>query len=607
MRETILEAAKRRDSTVLTADIREDNFKGWIELFRSNIDVFMEDYLGMRLYEYQRLLVRTMHNSRSSTIIAARATAKSFLVGAYANAMAILYPGLQIVLVAPTKEQAGLLIGKKIRDELYQVYPNIAKEISDIKDSYNEQKVDYYNGSCIFVRAANEGARGARGQIIIFEECAGLSKKIVDEIFKPMTSYRNIMFKGKEEYKHYQTDKEFSRRIFITSAPWRDDSWVAEQAEDSIQGMLNGNMSNKFLAFDWVLAAKHIKPLADIADDKKSLGRIAFMREYENIIPKIVEGGAFTGNEIESVRLAKLFPYYPRETIAKIINDPTYIDDGVGRGKTNINPKIFELPDIKGERRLLSVDVAQVAGKNLSIIACWRFYPMERIQKDKVKGYYYRRDIMYMKSMSGVSANNQALAIRRLFADFGAEEVVIDVNIAGRPVAEALGQEIYDEERNKTYYPLKPFKGTDDDLTSKADPSGVEAIYPIVPKQKTNQDFYYDLKKAFSEKKIRLLNNRIDAMDLISTKVPEFSILNSEQRQLLTLPFDQTDEYKAELLQLKVTPHKTGISVDNATGGRKDRYSATSYGNYRIEMLEREKFGKKRGNKLEDYTNIVLK
>ncbi|MFP4457872.1 MAG: hypothetical protein ACLFPS_09485, partial [Clostridia bacterium] len=598
---SVLLEAKKSRHTVLTPEIREQNLKSWIELFRAHIDIFMEEYLGMHLYDYQRLMIRTMHTSRTSTIVAARATAKSFLAAAYANAMAILYPGLQIVLVAPSKHQAGLLISKKIEDELAKNYPNINKEIENIQTGTNKQQVDYYNGSCIFVRAANEAARGARGQIIIFEESAHLNKKIVDEVFKPMTSYRNIPFKGNKEFERYQADREFSRRIFITSAPWSDSNWVAKQAKKALEDMKNGKKSNIFLALDWVLAAKHIKPIADIADDKVTSGELSFMREFENIIPSIVENGAFTIPEIEACRLKRKMPYYPRETIAKVVNDPTYIKDGIVSQKTNIDPRILEIDEIKGERRLLAIDVAQKAGKNLSIISFLRFYPKNIVREGKPRGKYYKRELLYLHSMSGMASNEQALLIRRFFEDFKAEEIVIDVNIAGRAVAEALGKEMYDEERESLYAPIKPFKGTDDDLENKAASNAIEALTPIEPGVGDNQRYYFALKKALSERKIVLLNNKLDSADLLSNHIKEFPILNSEQRALLMAPFEQTDELKAELLQLSVeyTANNKNLRIFNSAGGRKDRYSAVSYGNWRIEQIEEKDFNTKSKGKLD--------
>ena len=133
--------------------------KSWITFYRNNIHRFIQHYMGVNLFPYQRVWVYLISQSMIFLGLAARASAKSWLIAAYGIAKCILYPGLTIVLNSSTKEQAGLIIKEKVQ-ELYDGHPNIQREISKITTNANKWRVDFHNGSKIKVVISGEGARG---------------------------------------------------------------------------------------------------------------------------------------------------------------------------------------------------------------------------------------------------------------------------------------------------------------------------------------------------------------------------------------------------------------------------------------------------------------
>lgn len=100
-----------------------------------------------------------MATRASFVAIAARASAKTWLVGVLAVAIAILYPNSQVVVVASTKDQAGVIVEDKIKS-LRDNYPNVAREISNITTNLNKWAVDFHNGSTIKVVPSRDSARG---------------------------------------------------------------------------------------------------------------------------------------------------------------------------------------------------------------------------------------------------------------------------------------------------------------------------------------------------------------------------------------------------------------------------------------------------------------
>ena len=131
----------------------------WITFYRRNIHRFVEHYLGIKLYFYQRLWIYMMATRASFVAIAARASAKTWLVGVLATSIAILYPNSQVVVVASTKDQAGVIVEDKIKS-LRDNYPNVAREISNITTNLNKWAVDFHNGSTIKVVPSRDSARG---------------------------------------------------------------------------------------------------------------------------------------------------------------------------------------------------------------------------------------------------------------------------------------------------------------------------------------------------------------------------------------------------------------------------------------------------------------
>lgn len=178
-------SAKFSEEHFLGDQERVDLFLQYMTFFRRNFELFVEEYLGIKLFNYQKLVLHLMGLSHSFVMVAARALAKSFMIAIWACTMAILYPNSQIVICSGTKGQAKLIITEKIKRELCGMSPALKKEIAAIKESVNEQRVDFHNGSSIIVVAANEYSRGHRGTAIIYEEFRLIDKHVIDSIISP--------------------------------------------------------------------------------------------------------------------------------------------------------------------------------------------------------------------------------------------------------------------------------------------------------------------------------------------------------------------------------------------------------------------------------------
>ena len=140
---------------------RRKNLIDWITFYRRNIHRFIQHYFGIELHPYQILWVYAMSISDSYVAICSRAVGKTWLLAVFACARAVLYPHSEIVVVASTKEQAGIIVADKIAS-LSNDYPNLAREISNLTTNMNKWQVDFHNGSVIKIVASRDSSRGKK-------------------------------------------------------------------------------------------------------------------------------------------------------------------------------------------------------------------------------------------------------------------------------------------------------------------------------------------------------------------------------------------------------------------------------------------------------------
>jgi len=138
---------------------RRNRMISWITFYRLNVHRFIQHYFGIKLFPYQILWIWAMGVKDSFFTVASRSVAKSWLIGVYAVARCVLYPNSSVIIVSSTMAQAAVIINEKIKG-LYNDYPNVQREISNITSGLNKHEVLFHNGSTIKVAASRDSARG---------------------------------------------------------------------------------------------------------------------------------------------------------------------------------------------------------------------------------------------------------------------------------------------------------------------------------------------------------------------------------------------------------------------------------------------------------------
>ncbi len=542
-----------------------DNIIDWNTYYRRNIHRFIQHYFQVNLHLYQVIWVYFMSISESFVTIASRASAKSWLIALFALARGVLYPNSEIVVVASTQKQAGIILDKISR--FRQDHPNIAREIAMYSNTANSRICKLQNGSTVKVVSCTESGRGERSTFTIAEEFRIMDKEKYDSIVKPFAYARQTPYLQKSEYHHLI---EEPREMLISSA-YHKVMWWYEETKTMIKMMLEGKMVG-FIAFDYLIAIKHgIKTRRQIARERSTMDEVTFMMEYENIPYGENTDAYFRFDMFKNRRNIKRC-FYPLR------------NDLMGKKR---NP--YDIKRVNGEVRVIAVDASARKGdsNDNTVITCIRALPTK-------KGYI--REYVYMESHHGEHTGLQALRIKQIYHDFKADYIVLDLRNIGITVFERLAEVTKDDERGTEYgaFTVYEHKSLTDSLVSELrgktlSSKAIPAIYPILATAKINNDIAVDFRDKLKRGMVNILIDESEAEDYLTNKNKEFAKTEDVSLKAWYLhPYRQMTELVIESVGLKSSIVSGLIRLEEPSGLRKDRYSSASYGGYFISLLEKD-------------------
>lgn len=507
---------------------------------------------------------------------------KSYLTAVFCCVRAILYPGSKIILASGNKKQAGNIITEKIVD-LQRQSPALMREISEIKTQHDNICCVFKNGSIIRVTTSGDGARGMRGNVLVADEFRLIKEKDINFVLKQfLTAPRRPPFMGKEEYENYP--RESNKELFLSSA-FLKSHWSYNKFETTVKSMCEGKPS---FACDipYICSLDHDLLLKEkIEEDKQQIGQVAYDMEYCGLWFGESENSYFKSDEINNCRVLNTAFY------------PMTVSDY--RDEKEKEKKRKQMPKMKGEIRIMGIDVAVMGGKNNdnSIYTLMRLIP-------NVNGF--TREVVHMESYNGLDVEEQAMRIKRLFFEFKCDKIIIDYNGTGFAVLNELMKDTYDKIADVHYpsFAIYERNTKENELDVEMGKGGLPVIYAIKPTETSNNNCCVWLKNAFASRKIRLL---IDESEKRTdyTKDKKF-FTDPEYSALQIAPFIQTSQFVFETLNLVYEVRDKGnIAVREQGRNRKDRYSSLSYANYLAELIENEKYkkGKKRKSKFMFFYN----
>lgn len=548
--------------------------KKWTTFYRANMHRFIEHYLGVELFLFQKILMYFMNINTYVMIIAARGLSKSWMIGLYCIARCILYPNTKIVIASGVKKQAKLIITEKIQKDFMQ-YPNIEREIKQIKTSANDASVIFKNGSTIEAVTSSENSRGYRANILILEEFRMIDKDILTTVLQPFLNvFRQPPYLKKAEYKHLT---EENIEIYISSA-WFESHWMGDAMKAARDAMLSG-MDTVLFSLDYLTSLYHgllSKKRIDAMKKKTDFDALGFMMEYENLMFGENENALYAYEDIIKNRtLKKLF--YPIDKLD--------YSEMKNKRKESL---------ISGEIRVIGVDVALMGGKNNdnTVFTLMRLIP---------NGDSYARKVVYIESLNGAHSEDQAIRLKQLFEDFQASYVAMDCHGNGMSIYDDLVRVLYDEDRDKEYEAWCSYN--DEEMKARAKGANpLPVVFSIKAGSKINHEVATSLRVNFQNSNIELPYSEQEAREDLAEKT-WYATANTTKKAEYLLPYNQTTALVNELVNLDFEIVGGYVKVKEGKGKevkRKDRYSSIGYANYLAKILEAENLSGNGGWDIED-------
>jgi len=569
---------------------KHDRIISWVTFYRFNPSAFVEHYMQVKLYPYQRFWINLMSRSTEFVGIASRASAKSWIIGLYAMARCILYPGTVVALASSTKAQAGLIISQHC-GSLIKEHPNIQREISKIVTNQNIWEVVFRNGSKINVVVSGESGRGHRSNITVLEERRLIPTEIIDSVIRPFLVSRQPPYMKNPKYSKIEELKEEPMEIIISSAYYKSAEWYPE-TKKFLKEIVKDSNSTKALFLDYPISIHHgIKTKKQMIREKETLDPITFNMEYGNL--------PFGESNTSFYRMSLFNRNIKRSW--RPIQDETFVS-----GKKNI----YDIPKNPGEYRIVSVDVAARAGarNDNTIIACARLTPSK-------KGWV--TDFVYMESHNGMNTTIQALRIKQIYQEFLGDILVLDLANIGIGIFDSLSSTTKDEARGEEYpaYTVMNSNDVDDkvynelyDRTLGRDAIG--CIFPISATAQLNSIIAVKFKERLKRKLVNfLVDDNLEEEFLIKSGNNQDILdqTNSGARAYLLQAHLQTTLLINECIMLEMVLQNGQIKLVEPDGARKDRYSACSYLNYYASIMDVQllkDFGE--GSHEEDFLGVTF-
>ncbi|MFB0831546.1 terminase large subunit domain-containing protein [Brevibacillus laterosporus] len=543
-------------------DKLREGFKRWTAYFRANPHRFCSEYLSIKLHLFQKILIYMAFHVDFFMYLASRGQGKSWLIAVICCVRCILYPNSKIILASGTKGQARLIITQKIAKDLQNNYPNLAREIKDIKTSANECVVTFQNGSTIEAVTSTDNARGYRGNILVLDEFRLISEDNLNRILRPFLNVnRQPPYLTKPEYKHLQ---EENKEIYISSA-WYKNHWIWDKFKSFANSMMKGR-SYFSVGFPYQLSVFHgllSKKRVEQMKSEDDFDPITWLMEMDCLFWGESEKAFYKLDDFQQCRtLVK--PFYPTESLDFLQN----------KNKRRKNTKQ------DGEIRLISVDVAMMGGNenDNTIFTHIRLLP---------NGETYTRQVPYIESLNGQHSEKQAIRLKQLFYDFEADYVVMDTAGNGLNLYDDCSRVLYDEERDVEYEAWCAFNS--ENMKSRSlERNALPVIFSIkVTTQQLNHEIAMGFRNALHKKKIKLLQTELEGKEFLISKM-DFDSKTPEVQAKLLRPYIQTTALVNETVNLEYETRNGYIKVFEVGSNRKDRYSSISYGNYFADLLEKD-------------------
>lgn len=531
----------------------------WASFYRANPQRFVADYFGIQLKLFQQFLLYCMMHNNFFMYISSRGQGKTFLSAIYVCVRAVLYPGSKIIVAAGSRSQSREVIAKI--DEIMGMAPMLRREIKDYSATGDNPRALFHNGSWIRTVTANDNARSRRANVLVIDEFRMVDESVLNTVLREFAiGSRQPKYLRNPEYSHLL---ERNQEIYLSSA-WYKFHWSYKKLKEYFDTMVKADRKFFVAGFPYQLTVReNLETIEQVRDKvEEGVDPIEFAMERECIFYGESQGAYFNFKEALENRIES-WAVYPNDVYRDV-------------SKTNIKSK--QKP--KDSIRLLTCDIALLGGKNndASAFALLELTPTK-------KGY--DRTLLYIESHEGKRTDDTARRIRQLYDELDVDYIVLDTRNVGTSVYDSLSAPIIDPETGYKYEPLSCIN--DEVLEDRCMyPKAPKVIYAIKATKSMNSMIARTFKDDIAQGNFKFLITEEDVKHLFRN-VKGYNKLDEIAQTNLLLPYAQTGVLINEMVNLTGEVDEQGtLTLREPRSGRKDRYSAVSYGNYIADLLERE-------------------
>jgi hypothetical protein len=556
----VLQLSQEHNSKLTKQQI-EENVIEWCTFYRRNLDVFNEDYLGIKVNTTQKIMINTMSDNDISDIICSRGGAKSFDVGLTALDFALLYSNCRILIVSMTINQSNLIIDEKC-DKIFctrgtRWSSDILCTLRDegwiqFKTNANTSAryVEFGNGSKIFAVCAGDSTRGERSNVTITDEFMLVKKKDYDEVIEPTLRVRD--FKGRPA----DYDEE-PKQIFLSSARTKT-NWGWTHLKNCVEQHYKSHSSNYgfFLVDIFTSVLTGILTKKQYLQRKKNTDDMSFAQEYLNI---------FLGNSEDSI--FKYEDFEQNQTIENAFYPRTKQDI------IDVREQKYKFRD--NDIRYLTCDIAVATGdENDNTV-----FMLGKLNKNTGK-----LSEEFISTENGLNSVKQVVLIKRYFYEYKCKYFVQDTKGVGNTIYDMLTTETFDEEFGVTYpawtvctdkeLQISSDNVINDKITRTMSNNAQEVIIPFAGTAEINSLMHLTTRKMLKDGTVNLLMDDYDKKAKLEDKDPTFIMKSAEEKADILIPFVQTRFMVNEAVALEVKLTETNlIKVQEAKRtATKDRY-----------------------------------
>lgn len=581
-----IKQSKNKKNQISKVDI-DKSIANWQLFYLNNLDIFTEDYLKIPLHHFQRQILLDCWENDIMDIVASRGLSKSFTIGILANNLALLLPGVNILITSMTLGQSNKIINEKIDDLLSSEKKGISPILKQLrKDGYmkfgkddtgDARIISYGNGSKIFAVCCAEGGRSNRANITITDEARLIKRKDYDAIIEPTL----------EPYNHNGLFLE-PKQIFMTSARTKD-NWFWTHLKNTVTNHYkNKKIKYGFFGGDiFTAVANNVQTKKQYLIRRKNTNEFDFDMEFLNLWLGESEGSLFLYDDFHKNQNSEN-AFYPLTTMQVL----------------NKDEQTYDFKD--SEIRFISTDIAVSGGReNDNTI----------FMLGSLNTETFERKVEYIKSLNGTNSLIQAIWMKRLFYDYKSSYFVMDVGGIGNALYDILTKETYDEERNITYpaWNVCQDKGLqissdiviNDKVQRVIDINGEPIIIPIKATSEINTNMHLSTRQNLKDGKFNFLKDESEMEMIFAEKDKKWLMYTSEKRADILMPFVETRFMVNEAISLNTEIKPDGIKVKEDRSATKDRYMALAMFSLFSDKLE-NKYQSDEGFSDIDFDNLQL-